>query len=1036
MKLHVLQGPALSGKTRHLIEEMENAHREDPISYTFLGPSAEFVGEFAERFARMVAGSVPSGNFLTLGGLATDLHRFAHPDQIYANQEAAGLMVAEALRTLDEKDLGPFAPLQDAPSLAGFVAEAVRDLKLRGRAATSKRLISEAVTSGLVSKVLKELEKSYGQKFFDASDPYTQTDPTLMDDHVRSRFGRLIFIDGLANLSKSQMGFLGKLIPLFEEGYITLDAVLWDPDNWTEFTRQLERAGVKLAYQDCNPKDENLSRGLASFLQYDFAEGSDLSHILSLAKYQNPQEETLGVCRQVKRLIQDENLRPRDISIVLNNFSERAEEFRRALEDYGVPVVGGDEKSLSNARIVQLVMLPFRAALFGYPPEVLLTLLDFPAEENKIPPQALNRLAASSGLLLGPPRSSLDSRKKEWKAKLEGQLSALKRKRQLLSEDETVLELEIVALDEEMELCNRLKRGAEEVFRSLENVEKARLEKKPKSASKEFRRWAEHWEEKSKIQGLEEESFTLQRFREVLVRLELVMEAFKRSDVRWSLTRFVESLDLLLAQEPCSPSSTRPDAVEILPLSKSQFRHREVKFMVNFNDGIFPEKITNPLYRLEEFASEERGSSNYYQQKAWEQRSHLRSAICTSERTVITYPLASNEGEPLVPSIWLDKIGGVEPQEASPIRDEDDPMSPKELKEWYGGALSRGEWINVPLEFCCLKDPLDLWREVPKFSWQADPDVVERLVGRNFSYTKLQEFKSCPFRFYLRRVMGLNEPELPSYDLSPLEQGLAYHTILKSLYDKAQSQNLALTEVVEEDSIRSEVERIMDRFASDQKIRTRKPIRKKMVSALASDVQDYLEFEVSNPEKACLGKRTLTELPFSLELCNMKEFLPLCEEKYGHLILRGRIDRVDLDIREKKGHLAVALSDYKSSTAGDWDQLKIYSLALLALDHPEVSKRPESMRAFFRTVRKPGISRILLVDAEEKRMVQQRSRPKQEPSFSDVDRYLLATLDGIFEIGEFKRCDMLEGSENSCYWCPFKMGPCLMTRTDCEGGSL
>ncbi|KQC15536.1 MAG: hypothetical protein APR56_13990 [Methanosaeta sp. SDB] len=223
------------------------------------------------------------------------------------------------------------------------------------------------------------------------------------------------------------------------------------------------------------------------------------------------------------------------------------------------------------------------------------------------------------------------------------------------------------------------------------------------------------------------------------------------------------------------------------------------------------------------------------------------------------------------------------------------------------------------------------------------------------------------------------------------------------------------------------------RFVADQKIRTREAVRKSMVRAIASEIIGYLDFEATNPAKACIGARVITELPFSIELGKMKKVLPLSGEKYADLVFRGRIDRIDLKVSQKKGDLDLVVSDYKSSgSSAEWEQLWLYSLVLLALERPEIPASPESMRAFFRTIRKPGISKVLEVHPREKRMVQQRARPKCEPDFADVDQKLREMLDRIFDGRVFERADLLEETKGGCYLCPFKMGPCIMTG---EGGS-
>ena len=97
---------------------------------------------------------------------------------------------------------------------------------------------------------------------------------------------------------------------------------------------------------------------------------------IQVAHYRDPEEELRQVCRQIKRRVVDEGMELGEIVVVLNNFSERAREFSRKLEEYGVPVRLSGEEPLSNSIAVQLLILPFRAALAGYPSHLLISMLD------------------------------------------------------------------------------------------------------------------------------------------------------------------------------------------------------------------------------------------------------------------------------------------------------------------------------------------------------------------------------------------------------------------------------------------------------------------------------------------------------------------------------------------------------------------------------------------------------------------------------------------------------------------------------------
>jgi hypothetical protein len=164
----------------------------------------------------------------------------------------------------------------------------------------------------------------------------------------------------------------------------------------------------------------------------------------------------------------------------------------------------------------------------------------------------------------------------------------------------------------------------------------------------------------------------------------------------------------------------------------------------------------------------------------------------------------------------------------------------------------------------------------------------------------------------------------------------------------------------------------------------------------------------------------------------MADLLSSSAEKYGDMIFKGRIDRIDIDVREKKQTYDLVLSDYKSGSAGDWDQLLLYLMALLCLNNADLPKDPKLLRSFFRLVKKGTIANKLDAFPNDGRMDLQ-TRPKSSLSFLEIDKDLLNTLDCIYERREFLPGRAIDGKAGDCFFCGFKQNcePLL----DLRGGS-
>ena len=217
---------------------------------------------------------------------------------------------------------------------------------------------------------------------------------------------------------------------------------------------------------------------------------------------------------------------------------------------------------------------------------------------------------------------------------------------------------------------------------------------------------------------------------------------------------------------------------------------------------------------------------------------------------------------------------------------------------------------------------------------------------------------------------------------------------------------LNLDQAIEEGRVQSEIEAMVERFLAANRIRSLPAVRKAMIEGIASKLLTYLDFEIRSPEKAFIGERTLTEIPFSIPLGDMADVLSKTAQKYGDMVFGGRIDRIDLNVTEAgkgKGKKKqenkiydIVLSDYKSGSGGDWLQLELYTLALLFLDLKGLPKNPALIRSFFRIIKDGNISLKLDTFPNENRM-EMHSQGTKPLTFEDIDIDLLATLDRIFE---------------------------------------
>ena len=257
-----------------------------------MGPSGVFVKEFSEWFARRINGSIPRGNFLVIDQFAVELHAHSRPEMIHADEHLLNVFIASILGSASRDDLGSFYLLKDSLRLASFVVEAVKDAKDDGEAELIAKLANDQSRS-LLYFVLKELEIRYGSKLFDTFDAYRNINPEELQGLIKSRFGVRLFLDGFPNLSDAQMIFLSRIIPLFDEVFITLDPALMEAQRWNGFRERLMAQSIEIFEEDLTTPSGMASAPLERLL---VGQGSPVSlegSSIKVNHYRDPEEELI-----------------------------------------------------------------------------------------------------------------------------------------------------------------------------------------------------------------------------------------------------------------------------------------------------------------------------------------------------------------------------------------------------------------------------------------------------------------------------------------------------------------------------------------------------------------------------------------------------------------------------------------------------------------------------------------------------------------------------------------------------------------------
>ena len=243
---------------------------------------------------------------------------------------------------------------------------------------------------------------------------------------------------------------------------------------------------------------------------------------------------------------------------------------------------------------------------------------------------------------------------------------------------------------------------------------------------------------------------------------------------------------------------------------------------------------------------------------------------------------------------------------------------------------------------------------------QVSLDFINSFLDREYSITQLETYALCPFRYFLTRVLQLEEIKEPSEEIEALELGSLLHNILYEFYVALRKENLVVnqsTDVVFNkakkklfDIAEANFENL--NFSSPMTFFEREKIFGLNGNSEESILYKFLECE-RNQDKNSMP--SYFEVAFgSIKRSGSDEELSTYNSlKFGAVNLRGKIDRIDIDDNNK----LLTIIDYKlggkKPSIKDLEegislQLPVYLYAAneILADKLEVNLRPFGMVIF------------------------------------------------------------------------------------------
>lgn len=434
--------------------------------------------------------------------------------------------------------------------------------------------------------------------------------------------------------------------------------------------------------------------------------------------------------------------------------------------------------------------------------------------------------------------------------------------------------------------------------------------------------------------------------------LENVSRAFEEEPL--ALRDWLPVLEAGLANLTVGVIPPALDQVLVGAVDRSRNPELKLALVLGMNETVFPATPDVPalLTDADRDALNQRGASvgpNLRERMAQER--YLGYIACTraSEQLFVTWSRQDARGETLNPSLFIAQLQRMFPRLAMEEFSADSRGDEIEHVFELLPGLLRGE-IAASDELLSLQGVRQVWEQWQHWHALPDPDrlmlspaVADAVYGRELrtSISALETFASCPFEFFVR--YGLRADERALFETDPRQTGSFQHEILSRFHEQLRSEGKRWRDIRPENAreriaaIGSELSRTFGEKLFDADERSRF-----MARILITQLQNLMAVLVGWMRQYEFDPQAV-ELSFGLKADDLGALkLPLDNGKW--LVLRGKIDRVDLWRATGADQAWAVIVDYKSSGKkldpillhhGMQLQLLSYLNALLHLPDPK-----------------------------------------------------------------------------------------------------